>query len=167
MFRSPPTAQEWADAKATIDQFLDERLTDPDEAVVDVSRDADIDGRWYVRMAGEARDFTTVWLTLGQRTLRHETYVLPHPEENGDEVRERLLRYNHDLAGARFSIGDENSLFLVGEVALHQLDDIELDQLLGRVYATIERYFESLVKLAFASHFSRTDPAEAIDNGRT
>ena len=38
--------------------------------------------RWYVRMRGEDKDFTTIWLTLGQRTLRYETYVMPAPEEN-------------------------------------------------------------------------------------
>ena len=33
-------------------------------------------------MRGEEKDITTVWLTLGQRTLRYETYVMPAPEEN-------------------------------------------------------------------------------------
>jgi hypothetical protein len=28
------------------------------------------DPRWYVRMRGDDKEFTTVWLTLGQRTLR-------------------------------------------------------------------------------------------------
>ena len=153
MFRAPPTPSEWADAYSLIDGFLEGRLADPDESVVDVSRDDTIAGRWYVRMVGEARDFTTVWLTLGQRTLRHQTYVLPSPEENQVEVFERLLRYNDQLAGARFSIGDESALFLVGEIGVHQLDEIELDQLLGRVYATVERFFPSLVRLAFASKF--------------
>ena len=36
--------------------------------------------------AGEAKDFTTVWLTLGQRTLRYETYVMPAPEANAGRV---------------------------------------------------------------------------------
>ncbi|MEO8163158.1 MAG: hypothetical protein ABI590_05185, partial [Ilumatobacteraceae bacterium] len=33
--------------------------------------------RWYVRMHGEEKEFTTVWLTLGQRSLRYESYVMP------------------------------------------------------------------------------------------
>ena len=28
--------------------------------------------RWYVRLGGEQKEFTTVWLTLGQRTLRYD-----------------------------------------------------------------------------------------------
>jgi hypothetical protein len=27
--------------------------------------------RWYVRLQGEEKEFTTVWLTLGQRTLKY------------------------------------------------------------------------------------------------
>jgi hypothetical protein len=40
--------------------------------------------RWFVRMRGEEKDFTTIWLTLGQRTLRYETYVMPAPEQNAE-----------------------------------------------------------------------------------
>ena len=50
--------------------------------------------RWYVRMRGDDKDFTTVWFTLGQRTLRYETYVMPAPEENDGELYEHLLRRN-------------------------------------------------------------------------
>ena len=32
--------------------------------------------RWYVRLRGEDKDFTTVWLTLGQRTLRYELSLI-------------------------------------------------------------------------------------------
>ena len=79
VFRPPPTDDEHAAATALIDSFLRDRLDDPDDAVVGVDRDARLDGRWYVRMAGEAREATTIWFTLGQRTLSHETQVLPAP----------------------------------------------------------------------------------------
>ena len=42
--------------------------------------------RWYVRLRGEAKEHITIWLTLGQRTLRYEAYVLPAPQENVAEV---------------------------------------------------------------------------------
>lgn len=153
MFRAAPTPDEWATARDLIAEFLAERLADPDEAVIDVTTDRETPGRWYVRMRGEARDVTTVWLTLGQRNLHHETYVLPAAEEHQAEVHEMLLRQHHQLAGARFSIGPEDALFLVGEIGLHHIDEFELDQLLGRVYSTIERHFGTLVRLAFASRF--------------
>ena len=74
--------------------------------------------RWYVRMRGEEKDITTVWLTLGQRTLRYETYVMPAPEENQAELYEHLLRRNDKLVGAHFSIGLEDAVFLRGELPL-------------------------------------------------
>ena len=72
--------------------------------------------RWYVRLRGEDKDFTTVWLTLGQRTLRYETYVMPAPEENAAALYEHLLRRNERLVGAHFSIGIEDAVFLRGEL---------------------------------------------------
>ena len=79
--------------------------------------------RWYVRMRGEEKDITTVWLTLGQRTLRYETYVMPAPEENHAELYEHLLRRNDRLVGAHFSIGVEDAVFLRGELPLALLDE--------------------------------------------
>ena len=75
-------------------------------AVRAVDRDTET-SRWFVRLAGEAKDFTTVWLTLGQRTLRYETYVMPAPEANAAELYEHLLRRNERL------IGGEEDLFTV------------------------------------------------------
>ena len=77
--------------------------------------------RWYVRMKGEAKDYTTVWITLGQRTLRYETYVMPAPEENVELFFDNLLRRNERLVGAYFSIGAEDAVFLRGDLPRDQI----------------------------------------------
>ena len=110
--------------------------------------------RWYVRLRGEDKEFTTVWLTLGQRTLRYETYVLPAPEENAAELYEHLLRRNEKLVGAHFSIGIEDAVFLRGELPVGSLSEAELDRAIGTLYATVEQCFQSLLRVAFASRFS-------------
>jgi hypothetical protein len=110
--------------------------------------------RWYVRMVGDEKDFTTVWLTLGQRTLRYETYVMPAPEENREAVMEVLLRRNDALVGAHFSIGDEDAIYLRGELPDVAVDDAELDRVLGTLYTTVEANFRPLLRLAFASRFA-------------
>ncbi|WP_116999069.1 YbjN domain-containing protein [Desertimonas flava] len=112
------------------------------------------EGRWYVRMAGEEKDFTTVWITLGQRTLRYETYVMPAPEENAEALYEHLLRRNDRLVGAHFSIGLEDAVFLRGELPLAVLDESELDRAIGTLYATVEQCFKGLLRIGFASRFS-------------
>ncbi len=109
--------------------------------------------RWYVRLRGDDKEFTTVWLTLGQRTLRYETYVMPAPEENDAALYEHLLRRNERLVGAHFSIGIEDAVFLRGELPVGALTEPELDRAIGTLYATVEQCFQSLLRIGFASRF--------------
>jgi Putative bacterial sensory transduction regulator len=109
--------------------------------------------RWFVRLRGEDKDFTTIWLTLGQRTVRYETYVMPAPEENAERLYEYLLRRNENVVGAHFSIGGEDAVFLRGELPLAALNDAELDRIIGTLYATVEQHFRPLLRIGFASRF--------------
>jgi hypothetical protein len=109
--------------------------------------------RWYVRLRGEEKDYTTVWLTLGQRTLRYETYVMPAPEENAEQLCEHLLRRNDRLVGVHYSIGAEDAVFLRGELPVAALTEAELDRIIGTVYATVEQQFRALLRIGFASRF--------------
>ena len=122
--------------------------------IVAVDRGEIGERRWYVRMRGEEKEFTTVWLTLGQRTLKYETYVMPAPEENGEQLYEHLLRRNESLVGAHFSIGIEDAMFLRGEMPLRLVDEEELDRVIGTLYATVERIFPIIIRIGFASRFA-------------
>ena len=121
--------------------------------VESIERGESDERRWYVRLRGEDKDFTTVWLTLGQRTLRYETYVMPAPEENAAELYEHLLRRNEKLIGAHFSIGIEDAVFLRGELPVGALSEAELDRVIGTLYATVEQCFQALLRIGFASRF--------------
>jgi len=146
------TPQELSRAEAVIDSWLAEQLSSND-AVVDVTRDGEVDRRWYVRLAGEERDFTTIWLTLGQRTLKYESYVLPAPEQNHTKLYEFLLRQNFRLVGAQFGIGPEGAVFLTGEVPVLAVDGDELDRIVGTIFETVERFFRPMLRIAFTSSF--------------
>ena len=74
--------------------------------------------RWFVRVRGEQKDVFTIWFHLRQRTLHYETYVMPAPEANHAAFYEHLLRRNLKLFGA-FAIGDEEAIFLVGQLPNH------------------------------------------------
>lgn len=119
-----------------------------------IDRGAPGDPRWYVRLRGEEKEHITIWLTLGQRHLHYEVYVLPAPAENHALVYETALRRNGRLVGALFAIGVEDALFLRGELALGLLDEDELDRIIGSLYAYTEDAFPTLVRLAFASKFA-------------
>jgi len=120
---SPPYALAMGDAPASRDD-LDELATRIsgwlDELQVDnplieaVDRDETGERRWFVRLEGEERDHTTVWLHLRQRTLHHESYVLPAPVDDPAAFYENLLRRNVRLRGVAFAIGEEDAAYLVG-----------------------------------------------------
>lgn len=141
---------------AVLERRIDEWLAgfrETNDAIEAIDRGEDDDIRWYVRMRGEQKDHITVWLTLGQRTLRYETYVLPAPPENAAAVYELALRRNDKLVGAHFSIGAEDAVYLRGELPLVALSEDELDRIVGSLYAYVEQLFPGLLRLAFASRF--------------
>jgi len=107
--------------------------------------------RWLVRIRGEDKAVITVWLTLGERTLRYETYFLPAPEENIERCWEYLLRLNARLYGMRFAIGAEDAVYLMGQVPLKAVDDEELDRIVGASYSYTEQYFRAALAIGFAS----------------
>lgn len=110
--------------------------------------------RWYLRLRGVEKEHITIWIVLGQRTLRYEAYVLPAPQENVAAVYEMALRHNQKLVGAHFAIGVEEALFLRGELPLAWLTEPELDRIIGSLYSYTEQAFPGLLHLAFASKFS-------------
>lgn len=147
---------ELSELERRIDGWLAALAAEHDH-IIAVDRDTDRDTdtvRWYVRMRGDDKDFITVWLTLGQRTLRYETYVMSAPEENDAELYEHLLRRNDRLVGAHFSIGLEDAIFLRGEMPVGQVTHDELDRILGTLYADVEQCFHGLLRIGFRSHFT-------------
>ena len=144
-------------ARARVERQIDEWLAgmrQHNETIVAIDRGEVDEYRWYVRMRGVEKEFTTIWLTLGQRTLRYETYVMPAPEENASMLYESLLRRNEKLVGAHFSIGIEDAVFLRGELPLSALTEPELDRVVGTLYQTVEHVFQGLLRIGFASRFA-------------
>jgi hypothetical protein len=144
---------------AIIERQVDEwlaKMKSEDEVILAIDHgdpDPAYRARWYVRMKGDTKDFITVWLTLGQRTLRYETYVMPAPEENIADFNENLLRRNDKLIGAHFSLGLEDAVYLRGELPLSGLTESEVDRIVGSLYAHVEQCFRPLLSIGFASRF--------------
>jgi len=149
---SAASAHELDVVEALIDAWAARELAD-NPLVLAVDRAEPGIRRWYVRLKGEEKDVTTVWLTIHQRTLQYETYVLPAPEENHAAVYEQLLRRNLRFNGAAFVIGDEDAIYLKGQLPLDAVSDDELDRVVGSLYAYVEQCFRPALRLAFASRF--------------
>ena len=136
--------------------FAREAADNPMIAAVD--RGEPGERRWYVRVRGEQKDTFTLWFTLGQRTLRYETYVMPAPEENHARFYEHLLARNLGLYGWSFAIGEESAVFLSGALGVEALvgDEAlarELDRVLGSGWEYVERCFRPALRIGFASKF--------------
>ena len=141
--------------EALIDRWFDRTLAE-NPVLAAVERDHDggsTDPRWLARLVGEEKDASTIRLSLRQRMLHHETYVMPAPEENHAAFHEHLLRRNRGLVGVSFCVGEEDAVFLVGAIPADTVDHQVLDRLLGTVWTAIERCFRPALRIGFGSRF--------------
>lgn len=134
---------------AQIDAWLT-NLVDANDAVLAVDADGP---RRFVRLQGDEKGVFTTWLTIGQRTLHHETFMMPAPIENEGELFAHLLRRNHHLRGLAFTIGPEDAIFLEGRTPLGLIDDDQLDEIIGMHFEAIERCFRPAMRIGYRSLF--------------
>ena len=152
--RRPPDPEVRRRSLGVVEDWLD-RLVVENPVVQAVERDEDPDvDRWFVRVTGEEKSVFSVWFHMQQRALHVETYVMPAPEENAEQLYEHLLRRTETLVGAHFSIGIEDAVFLRGELPLGLLHEEELDRVIGTMYAAVERIFPVIIRIGFASRFA-------------
>ncbi len=128
---------------------LEERIRlwlDDEESSVEYAEE--VEGRWAVRMRQEARDATTVWFDIGERSLEFEAYVLPEPRAPGEVHRQALVR-NARAWRCFFALDADNAIVLRGRLAADRVSLEELDRVLGEVYETIEVAFRPIVRAGF------------------
>jgi len=132
--------------REVLERRIEGWLADPESSVEYAE---ELDGRWAVRMRQEARDATTVWFTIGQRSIEYEAYVLP-AAEGGSELFEQALHRNMRAWRAYFALDQEGELLLRGRLAQSHLTDLELDLALGEIYDAIEVAFRPLLRSLLA-----------------
>ncbi len=142
-----------------IDSWISRELGDSQSLLVAAERqqvsDRTATFRWYLRLKGEEKDFITIWFSLGQRTLHHEAQFMPAPEANISEVFTYLLRRNAYLYGMSFSLGPENAIYLTGRVPSSQIDDDELDRIVGSSVIYIDDHFPTAMSLGHPGLYRR------------
>lgn len=120
-------------------------LEDPDSAV---EYSEELDGRIAVRMRQQARDATTVWFDVGERSLRFEAYFMPAPPSPQDVHRQALVR-NMSSWRVFFAVDDEGGIVLRGRLPAERVTIEELDFVLGEIYETVEVAFRPMVRAGF------------------
>ena len=152
MDTQPATPEELDSYEAFIDSWL-AGAESANPAIDTVERGQAGERRWYVRIRGDEKDVWTIWFTLGQRTLRYETYLTPAPEENHAQFYEHLMRRNRGLTGLKLEIGPESAVFLSGATPIAHVTAAALDHVLGAMYAAVELTFRPAMRIGYASRF--------------
>lgn len=139
--------------EARIDGWLATHLAE-DPVVEAVVRD-DTHGvrRWFVRVQGEQRSVFTVRFELRQRNLHVETYLVPAPEQDEARLYEWLLRRNAELPDLALVIGEEDAVYVIGQVPAVWVDQEVVDRLLGSTWTVVERLFRPAMRIGFGSRF--------------
>jgi hypothetical protein len=153
LFPAPASPARLVELEACIESWLETQLAE-NEVVVSVERVQGGGRDWFVRMLGEEKANVGVLLSLGQRTLRYETYLMPAPAVAPAELYEHLLRRNLKLYGLAIAIGDEDAVYLVGQLDVRWVDPVELDRILGSLYLATEQFFRPAMRLGFGEAFS-------------
>jgi hypothetical protein len=114
------------------------------------------EGRWGIRLAQQARDFTTIWFDIGERTLGIEAYVLPAPPLDREQVYRHCLVRNATVWRVHFALDRDGAVYLRGRLPLDAVSEEALDETVGAVYEVIELSFRALVRLGFESREKST-----------
>ena len=63
--------------RGVLEHRIQQWIADPESSVEYAE---ELEGRWAVRMRQQVRDATTIWFTIGERSLEYEAYVIPAAE---------------------------------------------------------------------------------------
>ena len=130
-------------------EVLDERirlwLDDPESSV---EYTEELEGRIAVRMRQQARDATTVWFDIGERSLTFEAYFMPAPPHPEEVHRQALVR-NMTSWRSFFAVDGEGALVLRGRIAAERVTLEELDFVLGEIYEMVEIGFRPMIRSGF------------------
>ncbi|MDE0171685.1 MAG: YbjN domain-containing protein [bacterium] len=138
---------ERAELARRLGDLFGEWVDDPDSDVVAAEL---VEGRWAVRMAQQTRDFTTVWVTPGDRTVSFEVYVLPAPPRRVAEVYRQLLFRNRSAWRVHFAIDRDGEIYLVGRVDVAQATEETIQYVFAEIYGLVDLSFRPLLRAGFS-----------------
>jgi hypothetical protein len=117
----------------------------------DVVWAGEFEGRWGLRMAQSARDFTTVWFDVGGITVHFEAYLVPAPAQNREAVYRYCLARNRTSWPATITADARGELYVAGRIPLDVLTPETVDAAVGAVHTVVDTSFPTLVRLGFQS----------------
>lgn len=108
-----------------------------------------VEGRLAVRVTQTARDVSTVWIDIGERTVGFEAYVLPAPRRDEAAVHRQLLRRNDRARFVRFAIDADGEIYLRARLAADWVDADALGAVFAELTETIDVAFRPLLRAGY------------------
>lgn len=133
----------------SLDQLTD-YLASQDLAPQDISNTALV-----ITVQGTNKLKINVAISLGQHTLRIESFVARNPDENHENVYRWMLEENRKLLTVAFCLDTFGDIYLRGSLPIENLTLSDVDQILGVVIAQSDRSFNPLLELGFKSAIER------------
>ena len=112
-------------------------------------------GAYLVRLEGEHKLATLVWLIAGEHSLQVEAFFCRQPDENHAVFYRFLLERNARMYGVHFALDRTGDVYLTGRLPLSATSESEIDTLLGCVLAYSDETFNEALRLGFASAILR------------
>jgi hypothetical protein len=134
------------EARTTLEAVTTAWVEDPESDVVWAGEH---ERRWGIRMAQHARDFTTIWFDVGERTLSVAAYLLPDPPRGHAEIYRLCLLRNASSWPVAISLDPRGDLYVRGRLRLSEVAPDTIDGLVGAVYEIVELTFKPLVRIGF------------------
>jgi Putative bacterial sensory transduction regulator len=104
---------------------------------------------WSVRLPSVKRGAITVGILCAERTARFNAFFMRGPDRAHVDVYRGLLRKNLELRDWRFAVDDDGDLFLAAAVAVSELSEARLDELLGALVFAVDETFEGVLRTGF------------------
>ena len=113
------------------------------------------EGAFLVKLPGEHKLATMVWLIVEEQALHVEAFFCRRPDENHAAFYRFLLEKNGGMYGVAFTLDEVGDVYLVGRVPLGSVTPDELDRLLGCVLTYSDDLFDHALELGFATSIRR------------
>ncbi len=121
--------------------------------VADAENDAEWtgihEGKVGLRIAQRARDYTTIWFEVGQRTVGVEAFLVSAPQENRVAVYEYCLNRNRTSWPAYIGRDRQGDLYVMARHPVTEFDAKAIEDLVGAIYETVELAFPTLLQIAY------------------
>ncbi len=131
--------------------------TDPGDALaaalaeLDLTYESPRPGAYLVKLPGEHKLVTMVWLIASTHSLHVEAFFCRQPDENHAEFYRFLLERGARMYGVHFALDPVGDVYITGRLPLAAISPEEVDRLLGCVLSYSDESFDQALMLGFAA----------------